>query len=101
MKFENQDRWFYIGEGNELDATKITEHEENYQELIGKKLGDKVTFARKYRLEDLEYEIEDILSLEKYILWQSIHNAHQFSIEQSPFGPRTRVHSAFLLPLRG
>lgn len=82
VKLKNIDRWFFIGEGNELDATKITEHEENYQELIGKKLGDKVTFTSKYRSEDLEYEIEDILSLEKYVLWQSRHNAHELSIEQ-------------------
>ncbi len=82
VKLKNLDRWFYIGEGNELDATKITEQDENYQELIGKKPSDKVTFTSKYRAEDLEYEIEDILSLEKYVLWQSKHNAHELSIEQ-------------------
>lgn len=82
MKLKNQNRWFYIGEGNELDATKITEKDETYLELIGKKIGDKVTFTRKYRSEDLEYEIEEILSLEKYVLWQSRHNAFELSIEQ-------------------
>ncbi|GAI11061.1 unnamed protein product, partial [marine sediment metagenome] len=82
VKLKNQKRWFYIGEGNELDATKITEREENYQELIGKKLGDKVIFPHKYRAENSEYEIENILSLEKYILWQSRHHAHELSIEQ-------------------
>lgn len=82
VKLKNLDRWFYIGEGNELDATKISEKDETYLELIGKKIGDKVTFTRKYRSGDLEYEIEEILSLEKYILWQSRHNAFELSIEQ-------------------
>jgi len=82
VKLKSQNRWFYIGEGNELNATKITEKDETYLELIGKKIGDKVTFTRKYGSEDLEHEIEEILSLEKHILWQSRHNAFELSIEQ-------------------
>ncbi len=81
VKLKGQDRWFYIGEREELDATKIGEANENYKAFLGKKLGDKITFLATYRSENPEYEIETILPIEKYILWQSTHSAQILSAE--------------------
>ena len=82
VKLKDQERWFYIGKENELDATKITEVDENYNSFVGNKFREKVVFVNKYRSNKPEYEIENILPIEKYILWQSIHNAQKLSLEQ-------------------
>lgn len=82
VKLKGQDRWFLIGEENELDATKIIKTDEKYSAFIGKKIGEKISFSSKYRSVGVESEIENILPIEKYILWQSRHSAEKLSLEQ-------------------
>ncbi|HEY2234461.1 MAG TPA: tetratricopeptide repeat protein [Candidatus Angelobacter sp.] len=82
VKLKEQERWFYVGEGDELDATKIAEPSDIFLTFFGKKPGEKITFGSKYRSEKPEYEIEMILPIEKYILWQARNSAHKLSAEQ-------------------
>lgn len=81
VKLREQDRWFSLGDGDELDATKVVDGDQNYSAFIGKKLGDKVSFPSRYRSENPEYTIEAIFPVEKYILWQSTHQAQKLSAE--------------------
>lgn len=81
VKLKEQERWFYLGQGEELDATKIVETDGRYRLFIGKKRGDKIALANKYRSENPEYTIEIILPIEQYILWQATHNAQKLSAE--------------------
>ena len=46
VKLKNQDRWYYIGEDDELDATKINTRHSNYNLFIEKKVGNKVKSSR-------------------------------------------------------
>lgn len=81
VKLKEQERWFYVGERNELDATKIVEGTGTHRAFIGKRLGEKITFVNEYRSEKPAYEVEMVLPIEKYILWQSTHNAQKLSAE--------------------
>jgi len=79
IKLKDQETWLFIGDGNELDAIKIPHS--NKASFLNKKLGEKIVFADKYRSEKNEQEIENILPIEKYVLWQSLHNAQKLSVE--------------------
>ncbi len=81
VKLREQERWFYLGDGDELDATKVGDGTSTYTALIGKKRGEKVSFASRYRSQNPEYDIEAIYPIEKYILWQSTHHAQKLSAE--------------------
>jgi hypothetical protein len=81
VKFKDQERWYFVGDSDELDATKISPIDEKYYKLLGKKIGEKVDFGDKYRSSTIELIIENILSIEKYIHWQCIHHAQQLSFE--------------------
>jgi hypothetical protein len=81
VKLREQDRWFYLGDGDELDATKVFDGDPTYGALIGKKLGENVSFPSRYRSANPEYAIEAIYPIEKYILWQSTHQAQKLSAE--------------------
>ncbi len=82
IKFQGQERWYFVGNTDELDATKVPSTDKKYKKFLGKPLGDKVIFDDKYRSIPAEYSIEVILPIEKYILWQSTHHAQQLSLEQ-------------------
>lgn len=79
IKLKNKDRWYSIGNDNELDATKITLKNDKYSLFIDKKVGDKIIFKNKYSSESSEEIIENIFSIEKYVLWQAIHNFQKLS----------------------
>jgi tetratricopeptide (TPR) repeat protein len=81
VKLKEQERWFYLGDGEELDATKIPETDGCYSFFMDKKLGDKIDFVDKYRSVHPEYTLEIILPIEKYILWQATHCAQKLSAE--------------------
>lgn len=81
VKFKDQERWYFIGDENELDATKVQSTDEKYPKFIGKNIGEKVVFDDKYRSITNEYTIENILPIEKYINWQCHHQAHKLSAE--------------------
>lgn len=79
LKLKNKDQWYFIGNDNELDTRKITKSNDKYSLFIGKKLGDKIIIANKYNSESREEIVENIFSIEKYILWQSIQNFQKLS----------------------
>jgi hypothetical protein len=79
VKFKDEEKWFFIGDNDELDAIKILPA--NQEEFIGKTIGEKIKGTSKYRSEQAERKIENILPIEKYILWQSIHNAQKLSLD--------------------
>lgn len=79
VKLKDNEQWFFIGDQNELDALKVLNA--NRSNFLNKKLGEKVVFESKYSSEKKECEIENILPIEKYILWQSIHHAQKLSAD--------------------
>lgn len=81
VKLKGQERWFYLGDGDELDATKIAESDEKYAAFVGKKAGDKISFLNKYGSKNPEYTIEIIFPIEKYICWKSTYNAQKLTEE--------------------
>lgn len=79
VKLKGEENWYFIGDKDEFDANKVpNEHRKNF---LGKKIGEKVSFEHKYISEKKEYEIENILPIEKYICWQSHHQAEKLSLE--------------------
>jgi tetratricopeptide (TPR) repeat protein len=80
VKFKGQERWYFVGDGDELDAIKILPADERYAKFSGVKLGGKVVFEFKYRPSS-EHTIENILPIEKYILWQCVHHFNQLATE--------------------
>lgn len=96
VKLKDQDRWFYIGTDDALDATKLPNTDPRYPQLKDKKIGDKVIFEDRYRAASPEYSIEMILPIEKYILWQSIYHAQKLTIEK-----RWDLMEAIEVPMTG
>jgi hypothetical protein len=81
VKLINQDRWYYIGDDNELDSTKINSKNEKYLLFIGKKIGDEIIFSNKYSSKNYVEKIELIFTIDKYIFWQSANNFDKLSRE--------------------
>lgn len=81
VKLKDQERWYFVGDKEELDATKVPLSDEKSFIFLDNKIGEKVVFDDKYRSSTIEYVIENILPIEKYIHWQSIHHAQQLSHE--------------------
>jgi hypothetical protein len=79
VKFKNKDKWYFIGNDNELDAIKILEDNGNYSLFINKKNGDEIIFQSNYSSEIHREKIENIFSIDKYILWQIDHNFQKLS----------------------
>jgi len=79
VKLKNQDKWYFIGNDNELDAIKILEENDKYSLFINKKIGDKIIFQNKYTSKSREEIIENIFSIDKYIMWQTIQNFQKLS----------------------
>jgi len=81
VKFKDQERWYFVGDKDELDATKVPPTDEKYSKLLDKKIGEKVVFDDRYRSSTIEHTIENILLIEGYILWQCRHHAEQLTLE--------------------
>ncbi len=79
VKLKNQNRWYFVGNNNELDATKISGESDKYSLFINKKSGDEIIFQSKYSSEIHKEKIENIFSIDKYILWQIIQNFQKLS----------------------
>lgn len=41
VKFHDRDRWYFVGDENELDATKVPAGDEKYSIFLGKKVGQR------------------------------------------------------------
>jgi tetratricopeptide (TPR) repeat protein len=81
VKLKEQGRWFFVGDGEELDATKISSTDAKYRLFLEKKVGDSIVFGSKYRSSNSGYTIENILPIEKYICWQCHYQAEELSVE--------------------
>lgn len=82
IKLSGQDRWYFIGDKDEIDATKISQGDEAYELLIGKKIGDEIEFGEKYRASGSKHTVENILSIEGYIHWLCRHHAEKLTTEK-------------------
>lgn len=82
VKLKDQDQWYFVGEDEELDATKIVSKDYRYQLFLGKKLGESIEFEEKYRATKSKHEIELIFPIERYILWQCRHFAEKLTVEK-------------------
>ncbi len=74
VKIKNKNQWYFIGDNDELDAIPITKTKEKYKLFIDKKIGDRIILENEYGSEKHEYELENILPIEKYILWQTVQH---------------------------
>jgi hypothetical protein len=70
VKLKDNNEWYFIGNGNELNATKITEENISYYNFINKNISDEVIFQGKYSSDSTKAVIEYIFSIDRYILWQ-------------------------------
>lgn len=80
IKFKGEERWYFVGDGGELDAIKISSKDERYAAFSEKKVGDNVVFQRKYTTSS-EYVIEKILPIEKYVFAQSVYHFNKLAAE--------------------
>ena len=71
VKLKGDDKWYFVGEGNSLDANHILKDSKKYKDFIGKKKGGEIIFESPYSIATEKYIIEGILSMQNYILWQS------------------------------
>lgn len=74
VKLSNKDQWYFVGSDNELDAIHIPETSNMYQAFFDKRHGAEVVFDNKYGSVKNVETIENIYSLEQYVLWQTVHN---------------------------
>ena len=79
VKLKNIDRWFFIGDGNELDTVKITTDDEKYSLFLNAKVSQNISFISAYQSSGTEEEIEKIYSIEQYVLSQVVHHFHSLS----------------------
>lgn len=79
VKLTNKDQWYFIGEGNELDAIKVSKTKSKYSLFEKKKVGDRIVFTNQYHSEKSENIIEFIFSIDKYILWKVYNSFYTLS----------------------
>ncbi|MHA2251503.1 MAG: tetratricopeptide repeat protein [Candidatus Kariarchaeaceae archaeon] len=81
VKLKDQERWYYIGDQCELDASKISSSNATYQVYLGKSINDKLDFGNRYSSQRSVFIIELVLPIEKYIAWQCRYQATKLSRE--------------------
>jgi tetratricopeptide (TPR) repeat protein len=79
VKFTEDETWYFVGDEDSLDANPIPK--EKHLDCLGKKIGDKVVLANNYVSDKKEKTIENILPMEKYIMWQTYHHFQKLSLE--------------------
>lgn len=79
VKFKEEEVWYFVGSSVSLDAQAIPANKQDY--ILGKKQGENVVFANDYISEKKEKTIENILSVEKYVAWQTYHHFQKLSLE--------------------
>jgi tetratricopeptide (TPR) repeat protein len=80
VKFRDQERWYFVGDRDELDAIKIPSTDERYAKFSDRKPGDKVIFDFEYR-KNIEHFIESILPIDKYIFSQAVRHFNQMAAD--------------------
>lgn len=71
VKLKNEQRWYYIGNSDKLDAIPVNQDTELFKAFIDKSKGETVVFPEKYVDQPRSGEIEFIYSIEQYIYWNS------------------------------
>ena len=81
VKLQGKDDWYFVGENDELDAILINSANNKYQLFLGKKVSEQIALEDRYSFGDEERteDIEKIFTIEKYILWKTIHNFNKLS----------------------
>lgn len=79
VKFTEDETWYFVGDENSLDANPIPK--EKHVDCLGRKIGDKIVLSNNYVSKKKEKTIENILPLEKYIMWQTYHYFQKLSLE--------------------
>ena len=77
VKFQGEDRWYYVGQGNRLDAIQVLPIDARFAQFTDKAVGDLVPFEFKYREKPEQHTIDIILPIYKYIFWQAQHCFNQ------------------------
>jgi hypothetical protein len=85
VKLKDSNEWYFVGNANELNATKITEDSISYCNFINKNISDEVIFQGKYSSDSTKAKIEYIFSIDSYILWQ-IDNSFKRLSERNLLG---------------
>jgi tetratricopeptide (TPR) repeat protein len=68
VKIHKLDQWYFVGNGCELDATKIPEGDERYPLFIGKGISSRIEFPfQKYSGSRNDNIIESIVTIEGYV----------------------------------
>ena len=79
VKLKNKDKWYFIGDDNELDAIKISKENDNYLLFIDQTIGNEIVFIDKYGSENRIEIVEYIFPIDKYILWKTVKNFNELS----------------------
>lgn len=77
VKISGQNKWLFLGEGQELDAIKLCVNSHKYISLVNKKIGDNVILNKYNPSQD--QIIERIFDIDQYILWQIHHYSRELS----------------------
>jgi hypothetical protein len=80
VKFKDQERWYFVGDGDALDAIPIPSSDKRYSEFLGKEIGAKVVFDFGYGSRS-DHIVESILPIEKYIFSQSVRHFNQLAAD--------------------
>lgn len=79
VKLKNQNQWYFIGEECELDAIKISKSNDKYPIFENKKVEEIIIFDNILGTKIKEDSIEFIFPIERYVLWQAMHNMHELA----------------------
>jgi hypothetical protein len=82
VKLKDNERWYFVGDGDPLDAVPIASTDKRYAAFLDKPVGDKVVFEFPYRA-NIERVIECILPIEKYVFSQVRYHFNQLAAEGS------------------
>lgn len=79
IKLSGENGFFTLNKEFQLDATLITNNNPKYALLLNRRLKDVVEYSSELTSKQFTYKIEQIFTLEKYILWKSIHHFNELS----------------------
>lgn len=80
VKLKDNERWYFVGEGDPLDAVPISLTDNRYAAFLDKAVGEKVIFEFRYRA-SVEYVIECVLPIGKYVFSQARRYFSQLATE--------------------
>jgi len=79
VKLASKSEWYYLGNGNELNAIKISPATTLHAQFHDKAPGDRVSLGGKYGPDAIEDEIELILEPPQYVHLQAVRNFQELA----------------------